>query len=209
MTSELTKLNRFTTFPFLLDIIVRQKLTLLNPDFWEDYNDRKTIQFYKKKTNAKSIYALCLTFKSETIHHWNAFANGPSGCCIEFSHSKLTKILDRLQIKYGKVTYMKIADLTGGTPIGGDLLPFVKRTPFRPENEYRIIATSDKEQLPAIEIPISLDIINRITLSNKLPKVTFNSLKQTIVGLEPALKDKITRSSLYENNTWIEYFSKI
>lgn len=209
MSADVIKLNRFTTFPFLLDMISRKKLTLLNPDFWEDYNDRKTIQFYKKRTNAKSIYALCLTFKSETIHHWNAFANGPSGCCIEFSHSKLINILDTHNVKHGKVTYMKVADLTPDKPVDGDLLPFVKRTPFKPENEYRIIATSDEEQGPSFEIPITLDIINRITLSNKLPRVTYNSLKKIIIQQEPTLTGKVIRSSLYENTKWIDYFSKI
>lgn len=209
MTSDIVKLNRFTTLPFLLDMITRKRLTLLNPDFWEDYNDRKTIQFYKKKINANSIYALCLTYKSDTIHHWNAFANGPSGCCIEFSHSKLTNTLDQLQIKHSKVTYMKVSDLTTDLPISVDLMPFIKRTPFKPEYEYRIIATTNEDQLPSFEVPISLAVINRITLSNKLPKVTFNSLKKIIIGVEPTLEGKIIRSTLYENTKWIHFFSKV
>lgn len=208
MNSEIFKLNRFTTLPFLIDLIVRKKLVLLNPEFWEDFNDRKTIQFYKEKSGNKSIYALCLTFKSETIHHWNAFSNGPSGCCIEFSYSKLAVALDNLNISHGKVDYLNIADLKD-KHIHQDLLPFVKRSPYRPESEYRILLSNNEEQQPSFEIPISIEMINRITLSNKLPRVTFDSLKKMILELEPKLEKKIIRSSLYENTRWIEHFSKI
>jgi hypothetical protein len=42
-------LNRFTTLPFVIDLLARKQLTLLNPGFWEDYNDRVTMELYRKK----------------------------------------------------------------------------------------------------------------------------------------------------------------
>lgn len=46
---KITKLNRFTTLPVLLDLLQRQKLTLLDPKSWEDKNDSEIILEYKNK----------------------------------------------------------------------------------------------------------------------------------------------------------------
>jgi len=78
MEKEIVKINRFTTIPFLLDLLLRQKLTLLNPSSWEDYNDRETVEAIKNRAGVSAVYALCLTYGNETVHHWNAFGNGTS-----------------------------------------------------------------------------------------------------------------------------------
>lgn len=102
-------LNRFTTIPFVIDLLTRRQLTLLNPGIWEDYNDRVTMELYRTKKKSKSIYALCLTHGRETINHWNTFANGASGCCIEFNSEKLFKCLDKINgVVHGKSEYVKI-----------------------------------------------------------------------------------------------------
>lgn len=204
---KLNKLNRFTTLPFVVDMLKRNKLTLLNPNFWEDYNDRETMNVYRKKVNANSIYALCLTHKNETIHHWNAFANGTSGCCIEFSPAKLIDILDKNNISHGKTDYVRIRDLPNLT-FDDKRIPFLKRYPFEPENEYRIIATSDDIQKATFEIDIDLDIIRRITLSNKMPNTVFESNKQNLLEIAPTLKNKINHSTLFSNNNWMTHFNK-
>ena len=207
--SEIKKLNRFTTLPFLLDLVVRKQLTLLNPELWEDYNDRKTVKVYQEIKKAKSIYALCLTHKSETVHHWTAFSSGPSGCCIEFDYPKLALELNKENIHHRKTVYAKVADLSKYSKRNSHILPFVKRKPFSNENEYRIIALSTEPQQPSLDIPITLELITRITLSNKLPKITYESIKKTICLLDPTLEKKIFRSSLFENTRWINYFSNL
>src|SRR5690606_14703226 len=94
----------------------------------------------------ESVYALCLSDNRETIHHWNAFANGSSGCCIEFYQERLLAILDKSEgVKYGKTTYVKVADLNK-QEFNDDMLPFIKRHPFKPEKEFRIIVLSNEKQ---------------------------------------------------------------
>lgn len=177
-TENIVKLNRFTTIPFLIDLLQRRKLTLVNPNFWEDYNDRETMEFYRKKSNSNSIYALCLTHKSETVHHWNAFANGTAGCCIEFSPGRLFEILDRMpEVIHGKAVYKSLNELSA---FQTDELPFFKRIPFRPENEYRIIVTSDMPQEATFDIDIDLSVIRKITISNKIPIAIFESLEKVL-----------------------------
>lgn len=54
MVSEIIKLNRFTTVPFLIDLLRRKKLALLNPSFWKDVNDREITEVYRKTVKAKT-----------------------------------------------------------------------------------------------------------------------------------------------------------
>lgn len=208
MESDLKKLNRFTTIPFLIDLLKRKKLTLLNPKFWEDYNDRETVEIYRKQIKAESVYALCLTHESETVHHWNAFASGTNGCCIEFSPGKLFSYLNRLPgFVHGRVKYLPVNSLSK-TSIEVSDLPFVKRYPFEPEKEYRLIVTSNEKQLPAFDINIDVNVIRRITISNNLPQTTFESLKEILALIEPNYKGGIYHSTLYNNTNWINHFSK-
>jgi hypothetical protein len=93
MKTELKKLNRFTTLPVLLDLLKRKRLVLLNPATWEDKNDSEILKEYKRRKNLPNLFALCFSYGDETIHHWKTFADGISGCCIEFDAPKLIAAL--------------------------------------------------------------------------------------------------------------------
>ncbi len=205
MPHEIKKLNRFTTIPFLIDLLHRKKLTLLDPSSWEDYNDRKTLEMYKQRVGAKSIYALCLT-EGETIHHWNAFANGTNGCCIEFSPQKLFSTLENIEgMSHGKTEYVQLRNLGS---FDTSRLPYYKRHAFQPEKEYRIIATSTAAQKPVFETDIDLSVIRRITISSKVPETVFRSLKQVLRQVSPEFKGRIYHSTLFDNKTWADILSK-
>ena len=47
-------LRRYTTLPFLLDILNKKCLTLLDPKNWEDKDDSYYIELYKKGITQKS-----------------------------------------------------------------------------------------------------------------------------------------------------------
>jgi len=95
MNNNITRLNRFTTLPVLLDFLERKKLVLLDPKSWDDKNDTEVILAYKEKKGIEKLFALCFTHDYETIHHWKTFANGSSGCCIEFDADKLIQIFKK------------------------------------------------------------------------------------------------------------------
>lgn len=204
METDLKKLNRFTTLPFLIDMLLRKKLTLLNPAFWEDYNDRETMEVYRKSTGAKSMYALCFTHGGETIHHWNAFAAGTAGCYIEFSPERLFLMLKKhSEVQHGRVQYISVRDIASVAPQN---LPFIKRQPFAPEKEYRIIATTPHEQGPVFELDLDINVIRRITINNKMPAEVFRSLKKSLKCIAPDYKGGIYQSTLFSNPVWINHF---
>jgi hypothetical protein len=201
------RLNRFTTIPFLIDLLTRKKLTLLNPSFWEDYNDKKTLSIYRKAIEKKSVYALCLSYDSETIHHWNAFANGSGGCCIGFNASRLLYILDAKGIKHAATSYIRVRDLPK-TKVTLEELPFVKRARYKPECEYRIIATSDEPQKASLDIDIDLDTIEKISLSSRIPRGVYESLVATLKQVDKNFTARFHQSTLLSNAKWVSHFKE-
>ena len=203
------KLNRFTTLPILLDLLQRKKLTLLDPKSWDDKNDSEVILEYKKKKKIKSLFVVCFSYGDETIHHWKTYANGTSGCVIEFNAAKLFSIVDELpHVIHKKVEYRKLSDIEDkGAVVDMSKIPFTKRWPYRCEEEYRIMAETETDE-KYFEIDIPLDIINRITISQQMPEPIYATIKSYLKDLRGNPESRISRSTLYENKRWINRFKK-
>lgn len=202
---NIKKLNRFTTLPILLDYLERQKLVLLDPSSWDDKNDTEIILEYKRKSGKEKLFALCFTHESETIHHWKTFANGLSGCCIEFNAAKLVKIFkDVPQLRFGPVEYKKITEAKTAA-FDLDKIPFTKRHPYENEREFRIIWEGKYEQ-NVFELDVPIDTINRITFSQQMPESVYNTVNKFLIKNFIGLDKKIYRSTIYRNERWINYF---
>lgn len=208
-SAQIKKLNRFTTLPVLLDLLQRKKLTLLDPKLWDDRNDSEVILEYKKRKGIKNLFAICLSFGDETVHHWKTFSNGTSGCLIEFDAQKLISIIDKIpNLKHDKVEYKKLSEIEDKkTTIDIDKMPFTKRWPYRCEEEYRIIVEKDSKET-FFEIDITLDIIKKITISQQMPQPIYSTLKSYLKNLKGNPDSRINRSTLYENTRWINRFKK-
>ena len=199
-------LSRYTTLPVLLDILERSSITLLPPETWADRNDREVMLDYKSRQNLTCLLALCFSMGDETIHHWSAFASGSAGCRIDFHMPTLiSTIADKNGIRHGKVIYKKINKLRAGD-LANEKRPFIKRWPYRIEQEYRIIfESSDKADAGHKELPvsISMDCIRSITLNQETPESVFKSVKAQL-GVKS--DKRISRSTLFENKAWIKKF---
>ena len=208
MNSSLKILNRFTTLPVLLDLLQRKKLTLLDPQSWEDKNDSEIILEYKKRKKLKNLFAICLNHGDETIHHWKTFSSGSSGCMIEFDAKKLFAIIDKIpKLRHGKVIYRRLRDLERtGTIINVEDIPFTKRWPYRCEEEYRIIYESNNSARTQLDIDIDLDVIRRIKINQQMPAVIYDTIKEHLRGLSGDPDSRIHRSTLFENKRWINKF---
>jgi len=211
MNSKTNKLNRFTTFPVLLDMLINKHLVFSNPEDWEDRNDAELLEIYKKAKGKKSLFALCFLMEDETIHHWKAFADEISGCCIEFDRKKLVVSLAAHKdkgIKYGSIVYKKIKGLDDGAIDDCiDTVPFIKRWLYRFELEFRVIWESDTRiQDHTIKFE-DIGMIKRITLSPDLPECLFRTIKTLLEGYFPQdAKPIINLSTFKRNAEWIGKF---
>jgi hypothetical protein len=202
---QIKKINRYTSVPVLLDMLERKRLVLLDPQKWEDRNDSAIMAEYQKRKKVEKLFALCCSYGDETIHHWRTFADGISGCCVEFSYAKLTGLLKTVPgVRYGSVRYRRNKELKGAA-IPVEDIPFTKRWPYRCEEEFRIIwegTTTEK----CFEIEFDLSIINKVTINQRMPETVYNTIRG---NLRKAFKEpdkRISQSTLYENQVWIGKF---
>ena len=69
-------LRRYTDVPALIYFLRERKITLLDPQSWDDSNDSHYLTLYREKNRLRSVLALCFTQTSETYHHWRVFSGG-------------------------------------------------------------------------------------------------------------------------------------
>jgi hypothetical protein len=162
---------------------------------------------------ANKLLALCLLSEHETIHHWKTFANGIGGCCIEFDKAKLTKLLSAQQsngaaLRFGSVVYKRLKDVgDGAIDDCVEMLPFIKRWPYRFEREFRVIWEGNTDRYE-IEIP-DLTLITGITLSQIMPKPLFRTIQVYCSDSFGIPIETINHSTVYENQKrWIGKYKR-
>jgi hypothetical protein len=203
--NRMIRLNRYTTLPVLLDMLKRRKLVLLDPASWEDRNDAELLIEYKKRKKLKSLLALCLSYGDETIHHWKTFADGISGCCIEFDAKKLISLLKPISgVRFGPIVYRKLHEVKNNAITVGRI-PFTKRWPYRCEEEFRILWEHDAP-VETFEIPFDLRIIRKITINQRMPKPVYFTIREELRGVFKDPEQRINRSTIYQNQIWIDKF---
>lgn len=195
-------LRRYTDMPALLYLLNERKITLLDPESWDDSNDSHYLALYREKMNLKSVLVLCFTQANETYHHWRVFANGSSGVCIRFKRAELLEIVKKQpSIRTGTVKYRTLPEMRKKTLVSREL-PFLKRYAFEQEDEFRIVYESKKEKNPTLDITIPLSCIERITLSPWVPRALSRHIKRTLKSIKGCSYLEISRSTLIGNEEW-------
>ncbi|MGB5081258.1 MAG: DUF2971 domain-containing protein, partial [Burkholderiales bacterium] len=122
-----TYLRRYTDIPALIYLLNERKITLLDPQSWDDSNDSHYLTLYKEKKKLESVLALCFTQAGETYHHWRVFADGSSGVCIRFKRPELLSAIKKQPgLRTRTVTYLTLEEIRDKKPAIHDL-PFLKR----------------------------------------------------------------------------------
>ena len=195
-------LKRYTDITTLINVLVAKKITLIDPQNWDDKNDSYFMSAYKRHKNLKSLLATCFTSAPETYHHWKIFSGNNSGVCIVFLNTQLQeRISNKNGLKSDYVEYKTLEELGKISPEINNL-PFTKRYQFKDEKEFRIIYESSLEDLPFYDLDIELEDIDRIFLSPWLHSSLVNNLKQLLKSIPGCAKLKITRSTLIGNENW-------
>ena len=204
-----TRLRRYTSLPILLDMLIHKRITLLDPESWEDRNDSFYVEKYKEIKCLKSVLALCFTSRPETFHHWKVFSGNSSGICVRFNKAKLLKSVNRISgIKSDYVKYKLIRELSSNTP-SLDELPFIKRKQYEDEEEFRIVYTNKSKEIKSKNITIDLDSIEKITLSPWLPLAVSKTIKNVIGEIDGCDSIELIRTGVMDNKVWKNIASKI
>lgn len=121
-------IRRYTSISAVLDVLVRKQLPLLDPQTWDDRNDRYFMSLYKEKRELGGLYGLCAATCSETYHHWRVFTGTADGACLELRRQPLEAMLRELEgVRFGEVDYLHLDKVEELTPKDVQRLPFVKR----------------------------------------------------------------------------------
>ncbi|GAB3377085.1 hypothetical protein GCM10027431_32580 [Lysobacter rhizosphaerae] len=197
-------LRRYTDLPALFHILRERKITLLDPETWDDSNDSHYLLQYKNKKQLKTVLALCFSQSNETYHHWRIFSGSPSGVCIRFSRNELLAALNQTKgITCRDVTYLKVRDAKRQSFRVADL-PFLKRAVFTAETELRALYESKSKSKLTLDIPVPLASIKRITLSPWLVKALAPATKAAIRSIDGCANLDVRTSTIVGNLEWKE-----
>jgi hypothetical protein len=195
-------LRRYTLLPSLIYMLTEKKLTLLDPQSWDDKNESYYLDLYREKTNRKTVLALCFALGTETYHHWSVFASGAGGVCVQFEQKPLIAALEsRANVRTRKVKYLLLTE-SRKRPLKVTELPFLKRYAYKHEYEFRAIYQSKTRTVKSLDIAFPLSSISRITLSPWLPLALSDHVKEILRAIPGCAKLSIARSTLISNQEW-------
>jgi len=194
-------LFRYTNLASAIDIIRKNRITLLNPNTWEDRGDAFYIEAFARRFGYETVQALCFSAKPQTFHHWKVFTEGTDGVCIEFDRVKVETAIRKIgHTQLREVKYLKINEPR--TLKEAIELPFVKRKSYQDEGEVRILFASKQKQkkLKTIELPIKA--IRRITVSPWLPKTLADGVKLALRKSCSSIPPELVRSTMIDSQKW-------
>jgi hypothetical protein len=193
-------LRRYTDLPALIYLLRQKKITLLDPESWDDRIDSYFLRLYRDKKCLKTVLALCLAQSNETYHHWRVFAGGSGGVCIRFERERISKAIRKKSgVTEGKVHYRSFNRLA--KHLKAEQLPFLKRAPYRPESEFRFVYQSNTRELKR-DIKIPLSCIDRVTLSPWMPSDLAKKVITTIHQINGCKRLKVVQSNLIFSERW-------
>jgi hypothetical protein len=203
-------IRRYLPLSAVIDTLRRRKLALLNPENWDDRNDRLFMQSYKEKRGLSSLYAICAAVRHETYYHWRVFTPGHEGACLELWRGPLEAALrERDSTRFKEVKYLTLPQVAQLSPKDLENLPFYKRKGFDAEEEYGVIAWSGEPQAFALEFDIQLLWVKQIELNPWMAKPRFQSVKDTIKAIHGCDSIECRQSTLIDNQQWRDVADRV
>jgi hypothetical protein len=207
--SEL-ELRRYTDLGSALDMVLNERLVLLNPQSWDDRNDSHFLETYRARRSLGAVRVACLSMREETYHHWKIFGPSATGVCLVFHRQPLIDFVTaHKRLRGGIVSYKTISELQRLRLIQDDELPFVKRFGYGDEGEYRILFESKKPCEDAHPIKLPLNLIERIVMSPWTPRPVYWSIKKIFRKIGLPNEIDVTRSTLTNTEMWKEGLAEL
>ena len=197
-------LRRYTNLAATIHLLRKKKITLLDPATWVDKVD---VDYMRQcsKWLGRPMLALCFCQGQQQYHHWRVYANGIDGVCIVFDKDWLLGNLDAKYegLLHDHVVYRSYREASKNPPNVLEL-PFMKRSAYKDEREYRIVRMFDEDEKPAPvrDYDIDLNCIQRILLSPWIPKELYLSVRTVLMSIDGCGGLKVARSLLVDHEAW-------
>lgn len=202
---KIGKFRRYTNLAALIHLLQNKRITLLNPASWDDKNDAHFMAEYKRLRDMETVLAICFAEAAETYHHWRVFSHGADGVCISFDRKSLLRAFSEKDgITMNKVRYELVETVADWDELKISELPFLKRKPYEPEQEFRVIYEQKRKQHQSFDMPIELNWIETITLSPWMPPAFQSAVTETLKAIKGCDEIKIVRSTLIGRGSWQE-----
>jgi hypothetical protein len=98
--------------------------------------------------------------------------------------------------------YVSTAKLARRLALSIEELRFIKRYPYRDDQEFRVVLVSQNQAIEFKDYSIDLGGLRRITLSPWMSKTLASSVKETLRLIPGCSQLKIHPSTLVEKETW-------
>lgn len=195
--------RRYTNLAAAIHLLQTKRITLLNPASWDDKNDAHFMAEYKRLREAETVLAICFAATGETYHHWRVFAHGTDGVCLSFKRKTLLSAFKTHPgMTMGTMNYERVETVANWPELKIKQLPFLKRKPYEPEKEYRVIYEDKSEKREFFDVPIELSWISTITLSPWMPVAFQAAIKATLKKIDGCEDIQIVRSTLVGRGSW-------
>ena len=195
------RLRRYTSLPVALDMLLNNRITVVDYARWPDVNDRVGMREYQRTLHYGFVGAMCLTMAPETFHHWQVFAGDSAGVCVVFDAPRFLRMANGPHRICGPVEYVALDQIQDIDASDIHRLPFMKRIGFTDEAEFRLIGYSVEER-PALHIALDPLAVQRIVISPFVHPELVASIRAVINGLTGWSRLPVKHSSLIDNQTW-------
>lgn len=207
MARKRTELRRYTNALTLVDLLQNRRLSLLNPDTWYDQNDAFGLREYARLKGGGTAFAMCFAQGAEQANHWQIFSGDNHGVCVLFDKKSLLNQFDEQakskNLTHRRVIYSNIKEIKQRENLLIEDVPFLKRSCFRTEREYRVVVwQEDLANQKKLDIPISLSCISRIVFGPKMPLSLAQSLREVCRSIDGCKDINFRKSRLDNNEAW-------
>lgn len=203
-------LKRYTSLSVAIDMLMKERITLISPSAWEDKNDIAFLEAYRAKRDIANVFAVCFTQAGETFHHWSVFAPGNEGVRVNIRKSSLLAGLRGSHCySWGDVDYRTLEQMKEIDKISVYDLPFQKRFAFTDEDEFRILYDCNDPAERSHDIRLERKWITSITLSPWLHPALTDTMKEALKALPGCEDIKVQKTSLRDNGTWQKAIKRV
>jgi len=203
-------LKRYTSLSVAIDMLTKQRITLISPSAWEDKNDIAFLEAYRAKRGIANVFAVCFTQAPETFHHWSVFAPGNEGVRVNIRKSALLTPLRAMDCyAWGDVDYRTLDQMKEMEKISVYDLPFLKRYAYTDEDEFRILYDCNDPAERSHDIRLDRSWITSITLSPWLHPTLTDTLKEAISSLPGCQDITLKKTTLRDSGTWQKAIKRV